>query len=122
LIRSKIESVRSRPGLLPDVLLDSCVAQIRPLRSGAVVSKTVSVFRGTEVLGIRWQAAPERRADHRPSTGSRTAAASAQLAIGDYRDAADSLSSGMAEIPADQRDAEWMREYQQALTYADERS
>jgi tetratricopeptide (TPR) repeat protein len=46
----------------------------------------------------------------------------AQLAIGDYRDAADSLRSGIAEIPVDQRDAEWMRAYQEALTYADAQS
>ena len=41
-----------------------------------------------------------------------------QHAIGQYRDAVDSLTSGMAELPADQRNAEWLDEYQQALDYA----
>lgn len=45
-----------------------------------------------------------------------------QLAIGDYRDAAQSISSGLAEIPADQQNAEWLIEYHQALAYARERS
>lgn len=46
-----------------------------------------------------------------------------QQAIGQHRDAVDSLSSGMAELPADQRNAEWLGEYQQALdaARADER-
>ncbi|MDB4872565.1 MAG: hypothetical protein JWL97_3569, partial [Gemmatimonadales bacterium] len=46
----------------------------------------------------------------------------AQLAIGDYRDAAESLSSGMNEIPDEQRGAEWLHEYRQALAFARERS
>jgi tetratricopeptide (TPR) repeat protein len=46
----------------------------------------------------------------------------AQLGIGQYRDAADSLRSGIEDIPADQVDAEWMNEYHEALAYADERS
>jgi tetratricopeptide (TPR) repeat protein len=41
-----------------------------------------------------------------------------QYAIGQHRDAVDSLSSGMAELPADQQNAEWLEEYQQALDYA----
>ena len=46
----------------------------------------------------------------------------AQLGIGQYRDAADSLRSGIQNIPADQQGAEWMNEYQQALSYASERA
>ena len=42
-----------------------------------------------------------------------------QHAIGQYRDAADSIRSGMAELPADQQHAEWLVEYQQALDHAD---
>ena len=45
-----------------------------------------------------------------------------QVAIGDYRDAAESIGSGLAEIPADQRNAEWLNEYRQALAYAREHS
>jgi tetratricopeptide (TPR) repeat protein len=46
----------------------------------------------------------------------------AQLGIGQYREAADSLRSGIEDIPPDQRDAEWMNEYRQALAYASERA
>lgn len=46
----------------------------------------------------------------------------AQLGIGQYREAADSLRSGIEDVPAEQRDAEWMDEYRQALAYADERT
>ena len=46
----------------------------------------------------------------------------AQLGIGDFADAADSLRSGIENIPAGQRDAEWMNEYRQALRYASERT
>ncbi len=46
----------------------------------------------------------------------------AQLSIGEFTDAADSLKSGIETIPADQQDAEWMREYRQALAYASERT
>ena len=46
----------------------------------------------------------------------------AQLGIGQYRDAADSLRSGIQEMPADQSDAEWMNEYRQALAEAEERA
>lgn len=42
----------------------------------------------------------------------------AQLGIGQYREAADSLRSGIKDIPTDQQDAEWMQEYHQALDYA----
>lgn len=42
-----------------------------------------------------------------------------QHAIGENRDAADSLTSGIAGISADQRDAEWMEEYRQALARAE---
>lgn len=38
-----------------------------------------------------------------------------QHSIGQHRDAVDSLSSGMAELPADQRNAQWLKEYQRAL-------
>jgi tetratricopeptide (TPR) repeat protein len=38
-----------------------------------------------------------------------------QHSIGQHRDAVDSLSSGIAELPADQRNAQWLDEYQQAL-------
>jgi hypothetical protein len=38
-----------------------------------------------------------------------------QHAIGQNRDAVDSISSGMSELPADQQNAEWLGEYQQAL-------
>lgn len=46
----------------------------------------------------------------------------AQVAIGEYRDAVQSLESGLAEIPADQRNAEWLDEYRQALSTAKERA
>jgi hypothetical protein len=42
----------------------------------------------------------------------------AQHAIGQYRDAADSIRSGIAELPADQQNAEWLDEYLQALDHA----
>jgi tetratricopeptide (TPR) repeat protein len=42
----------------------------------------------------------------------------AQNAIGQYRDAADSIRSGIADIPADQQGAEWLNEYRQALDHA----
>lgn len=38
-----------------------------------------------------------------------------QHSIGQHRDAVDSLSSGIAELPADQRSAQWVAEYQEAL-------
>jgi hypothetical protein len=41
-----------------------------------------------------------------------------QHAIGQHRDAADSLASGMAGLPADQQSAEWLGEYKQALDRA----
>ena len=41
-----------------------------------------------------------------------------QNAIGQYNDAVDSIRSGMAELPADQQNAEWLEEYQQALDHA----
>jgi hypothetical protein len=46
----------------------------------------------------------------------------AQLGIGEFADAADSLRSGIENIPADQRDAEWMDKYRQALADASERT
>lgn len=46
----------------------------------------------------------------------------AQLGIGQYRDAADSLRSGIHDMPADQSDAEWMIEYRQALAQAEQRA
>ena len=46
----------------------------------------------------------------------------ALLSIGDYQDAADSLRSGLEDLPADQHDAEWLNEYWQALVYANERA
>jgi tetratricopeptide (TPR) repeat protein len=42
----------------------------------------------------------------------------AQHSIGQYRDAADSISSGMDGLPPDQLNAEWLDEYQQALNGA----
>ena len=41
-----------------------------------------------------------------------------QNSIGQYRDAVDSIRSGIAELPADQQNAEWLDEYQQALGHA----
>jgi tetratricopeptide (TPR) repeat protein len=41
-----------------------------------------------------------------------------QHAIGQYDDAVDSISSGIDGLPADQQNAEWLNEYQQALDYA----
>ena len=43
----------------------------------------------------------------------------AQHAIGQHRDAADSLRSGIARLPPDQQSAGWMDEYQQALARAE---
>lgn len=45
-----------------------------------------------------------------------------QLAIGRYRDAVDSLTNGIENIPADQQGAEWLTEYRQALAHARERA
>jgi hypothetical protein len=45
-----------------------------------------------------------------------------KLGIGEYRDAAATLSEGLAGMPADQRGAEWLREYEQALGWATERA
>jgi hypothetical protein len=42
----------------------------------------------------------------------------AQHSIGQYRDAADSIRSGIAELPADQQNAGWLDEYRQALDSA----
>jgi hypothetical protein len=39
----------------------------------------------------------------------------AQRAIGRYRDAADSITSGIAELPADQRNSDWVNDYRQVL-------
>lgn len=46
----------------------------------------------------------------------------AQLAIGQYQDAVDSLASGIENIPVDQRRAEWLAEYREALAHASERA
>lgn len=43
-----------------------------------------------------------------------------QDAIGQYREAVDSISSGIAELAADQQQAEWLGEYQEALDHAAE--
>lgn len=43
-----------------------------------------------------------------------------QSAIGQYRDAIDSIRSGIAELPPDQQNAEWLDEYRQALDRATE--
>jgi Arc/MetJ-type ribon-helix-helix transcriptional regulator len=45
-----------------------------------------------------------------------------QHSIGQYRDAADSIRSGMAELPADQQNTEWLDEYRQALDHAAEKT
>jgi tetratricopeptide (TPR) repeat protein len=42
-----------------------------------------------------------------------------QHAVGMHRDAVDSLTSGIDALPADQQNAEWLDEYQQALDYAE---
>lgn len=44
-----------------------------------------------------------------------------QCRIGQHRDAADSIRSGLDELPADQRQADWLAEYQQALARAEAR-
>jgi DNA-binding transcriptional regulator YiaG len=41
-----------------------------------------------------------------------------QNAIGQYRDAVDSIRSGIAELPGDQQNADWLGEYRQALGHA----
>lgn len=41
-----------------------------------------------------------------------------QHSIGQHRDAVDSLRSGIAELPVDQQNAQWLEEYQQALDLA----
>lgn len=43
----------------------------------------------------------------------------AQLGIGEYQDAADSLRTGIVGIPKEQQGAEWMNEYHEALTRAE---
>lgn len=45
-----------------------------------------------------------------------------QHSIGQHRDAVDSLSSGMAGLPSDQRGAQWVEEYQKALDLSDAQS
>lgn len=45
----------------------------------------------------------------------------AQLGIGNYRDAADSITSGIADLPPEQRRAGWVEEYRQALALAEAR-
>lgn len=45
-----------------------------------------------------------------------------QVGIGEYRDAADMLGSGLAEMPPDQRAAEWLHEYESAFAAAKERA
>jgi len=42
----------------------------------------------------------------------------AQHAIGEDPDAADSIRSGLAELPADQQNSEWANEYRQVLEKA----
>jgi transcriptional regulator with XRE-family HTH domain len=42
--------------------------------------------------------------------------------IGEYRDAADMLAGGLDEMPADQRAAEWVREYEEALAQTKDRA
>lgn len=42
----------------------------------------------------------------------------AQHAIGEYSDAADSIRSGLADIPADQQNSEWVNEYRKVLDQA----
>jgi transcriptional regulator with XRE-family HTH domain len=42
--------------------------------------------------------------------------------LGEFRDAAEMLRTGIEGIPADQRDAEWMAEYKNALAVAQDRS
>jgi transcriptional regulator with XRE-family HTH domain len=46
----------------------------------------------------------------------------AQLGIGQHRAAADSLRTGITDIPEEQQSAEWMNEYLAALARAEERS
>jgi tetratricopeptide (TPR) repeat protein len=46
----------------------------------------------------------------------------AQLGIGQHKAAADSLRSGIADIPEEQQAAEWLNEYREALTYAEDHS
>jgi transcriptional regulator with XRE-family HTH domain len=45
-----------------------------------------------------------------------------QAGIGEYGDAADMLGEGLDGMPADQRGADWVREYEQALTEAKDRA
>jgi hypothetical protein len=42
----------------------------------------------------------------------------AQHSIGQYRDAADSITSGIAELPGDQKHAQWLDEYHQVLDHS----
>ena len=39
----------------------------------------------------------------------------AQHAIGQHQDAVDAIRSGIAEIPADQQNAEWVDDYRKPL-------
>ncbi|GAA2398415.1 hypothetical protein GCM10010191_01420 [Actinomadura vinacea] len=45
-----------------------------------------------------------------------------QNKIGDYRDAADLLGDAPSRMPADQRDAEWLKEYKGAYARPRERA
>lgn len=51
-------------------------------------------------------------------TFSRMGLGLAYLALGDRAAAADNLRTGLAGLPADQRDADWTREYRQGLAAA----
>lgn len=46
----------------------------------------------------------------------------AQLELGEYRDAAALISTGMAGLPPEQRRAEWVKEYESALADATDRA
>ncbi|GAA0361072.1 hypothetical protein GCM10010151_58690 [Actinoallomurus spadix] len=46
----------------------------------------------------------------------------ALLALGEYPDAAEHLAAGLASLPSDQQDAEWTREYRDALAEAEDRA
>jgi tetratricopeptide (TPR) repeat protein len=46
----------------------------------------------------------------------------AQHAIGEYREAVDSIRSGLAGIPADQQNSEWANDYQKVLDDAAEKT
>ena len=97
---------RAEDALGPEAILGPMTLQLDTLRKASDLATTA----GEPPPSVYWYTEPFFRLN----------IGLAQLGIGQYRDAADSLRSGIQDIPADQQDAEWMNEYHQALAHASE--